>query len=106
MIPAGLLDRRVRIEAPGTAQGPDGAPIETWTPVATVWAHLRDASGREYLAAGATQNSALTQIRIRYRPDIEPEMRVLHGAIVYNVEAVLGQDQDRVELTLMCRRED
>ena len=99
---AALLSELVRIEAPGTGQGPDGAPIEEWTPVATVWAHLQDATGREYLAAGATQNTAFTQIRIHYRPGIEPKMRVVHGEIVYNVEAVLGQV--RFELTLMCRR--
>lgn len=72
------------------------------TPDGTVAAEVRDVSGREFVAASATQNEVLTTITIRYRPGVVPAMRVLHGADVYNIEAVLGQD--RRALALMCSR--
>lgn len=67
-----------------------------------VWAAVVDLSGREYVAAGGTQNAVETKITIRYRDGITPKMRVLFGADVYTIEAVLGQD--RRTLLLMCSR--
>jgi len=101
---------RNRITLQVLASGRDGAgqPIETWanfvtdTPDGMIGAELRDVSGREFVAAGATQNEVLTTITIRYRAGVLPKMRVLHGADIYGVEAVLGQD--RRTLALMCSR--
>ena len=99
---AGRLNKRVLIQSPATGQDATGEPTTGWTDVATVWASIVDVSGREYVAAGGTQNSAQTKITIRYRAGIVPSMRVVHGSDAYNVEAVLGQD--RRGLLLMCSR--
>lgn len=99
---AGKLRERVTIQSPATTRNAAGEYVPGWAPVVTVWAALADISGREYIASGATQNSAQTIITIRYRNGIQPNMRVLHGQIAYNIEAVLGQD--RVRLQLMCKR--
>jgi len=105
------MNERVTIQAPGTTQDANGEPVAGWTDVATVWAGVVDITGREYVAAGATQASAQTKITIRYMPGIVPAMRVVHGLAtgsppvpltVYNVESVLGQD--RKQLVLMCTR--
>jgi SPP1 family predicted phage head-tail adaptor len=104
---AGKLDRRITIQTPATGQDAFGEPLSGWTNVVTdgdgkVCAAITDMTGREYLAAAATQNSVETKIYIRYRPGITAAMRVLHGADVYNIAAVLGQD--RRQLLLMCTR--
>ena len=99
---AGRLNRRCTLQQPGTATDELGQPIPGWTDVATVWASIVDVSGREYVAAGGSQNSAQTKIMIRYRSGIVPSMRVVHGADTFNIEAVLGQD--RRSLLLMCSR--
>ena len=101
---SGPLNRRVTIQSPTTVQDANGEIIPGWTDVATVWASIDDITGREYVAAGATQDSVQTKIGIRYRAGIVPKMRVLHGSIEYDVESVLGQD--RVGLLLMCKRRE
>jgi len=95
-------DKRIRIEAPATVQDANGEMIPGWSHFATVWANVFDVSGREYVAAGATQNSALTKMDIEYRAGVVANMRVLLDADIYNIEAVLGQDH--VSLLLMCKR--
>lgn len=101
----GRLDQRITIQAAAAGQDAFGAPSTTWTVVATVWAGLKDLTGREYLAATAVQNVVQTKITIRYPGNavtVLPGMRVVHGADIYNIEAVLGQD--KVMRVLMCSR--
>lgn len=109
MIPARALpthetrDKRIRIESPSNAQDSTSGNVSTgYTHFATVWAGIEDVSGREYVAAGATQNSALTRIGIDYLRGVVPSMRIVHDGAIYNIEAVLGQDHR--SLLLMCKR--
>lgn len=99
---AGRLNKRITIQSPATGQDATGEPTTGWTDVATVWASIVDVSGREYVAAGGTQNAAQTKVTIRKRSGITPAMRVVHGSDAYNVEAVLVQDGRG--LLLMCSR--
>ncbi len=101
---ASKLTERVILQSLSTRQTDTGEPVAEWFDVAEVWARVADVSGREYLAAGATQNSALTKITIRYRDDVIPSMRLIHGQRAYNIEAELGQD--RISLLLMCTRHE
>jgi SPP1 family predicted phage head-tail adaptor len=99
---AGELRHRITLQSPMTGQNDYGEHLTGWTDVAVVWASVVDVSGREFLAAAATQNAVQTKITIRHRDGVVAAMRVRHGAAVYNIEAVLGQD--RRELLLMCSR--
>lgn len=96
------LSRRVTLQAPLAGQDEYGEALAGWADVATVWADVQDISGREFVAAGGTQNAVQTKITIRHRAGVASSMRVLDGPDIYNVEAVLGQD--RRSLTLMCSR--
>ncbi|PRC93084.1 phage head closure protein [Solimicrobium silvestre] len=100
---SGQLNRRITIQAASTKQDALGQPIDGWSEVATVWAGITDINGREFIAAAAVQNTVQTKIIIRYRAGITPAMRVLHKDSIYNIEAVLGQDN--VWLNLMCSKE-
>ena len=99
---AGRMSERVTLQSIAAGQDEYGAPMTGWTDVATVWASVDDLTGREYAAAGGTQNAVTTKITIRYRAGVVATMRALHGAIAYNIEAALGQDQRT--LLLMCSR--
>lgn len=98
----GKLNRRITIQQAGTTQDANGEIVAGWTTFATVWASVVDVSGREFLAAGGTQNEALTKVAIRYLAGVLPKMRIVHGSDTYNIESVLGQD--RKSLLLMCSR--
>jgi SPP1 family predicted phage head-tail adaptor len=96
------FNRKVTLQVPAAGQDAYGEPLTGWTNVVTVWASIVDVTGREYLAAAATQNAVQTKITIRHRSGVLPAMRVVHGADVYSIEAVLGQGG--TELLLMCTR--
>jgi len=103
---ANNLNKRVLIQTPA-GQDEAGQPGTGWVNVVPdgdgkLWAGITDISGREFISAGATQNQVTTKILIRYRAGIDASMRALHGADVYNIEAVLGQDGRT--LLLMCSR--
>lgn len=99
---AGKLDQRVTIQATATGQDAYGEPLAGWTDVVTVWASVTDLSGREFIAAQATQATVTTKVWIRCRPGIVAAMRLVHKTDIYNVLTVLRQGQDG--LLLMCER--
>ena len=88
MMQAGLLNRRVTLQAPGTTQDELGQPIPGWTDVATVWADIRMKSGLESIKAGASVSVVQASIRVRYRAGITAGMRIVHNLVAYNITAV------------------
>ena len=97
------LRHRVRIELLTVTRDELGGVIEAWAPLHdSVPAEIVPLSGREFLAAQATQASITARITVRYLPGLTALMRVVHGATVYNVEAVLPDPTLRRHLTLMC----
>ena len=89
---ASRMNTQVVLQALTAGQSPSGAPLTTWVNVATVFASVDDVSGREFLAAGGTQNAITTKIMIRDRAGVVATMRAKHGADIYSIEAVLRQD--------------
>lgn len=98
------LNRRIQIQQPSSAQDEYGHPLGEWETVSTVWAEIKDASGREYFAAQASQSEVQTKITIRKRAGVKPEMRVVYGEDIYEIKAVLNQTTRT--LLLMCARND
>lgn len=99
---AGRLDQRITLEAATTEPSGWGQPVETWAPVATVWAAVEPLAGREYFAADAAQSEVTTRMRMRWRPGIKGQMRVQHAGTVYNIKSVIDIRSGRRELVLMC----
>ena len=97
---AGTLNERVTIQR--KTQGTDswGAPLpEAWADYASVWANIRFLSGAESIKAGADVSVVSASIRIRWRQDVTAGMRVVAGAAVYDIEAVLpGARREYVDL--------
>jgi SPP1 family predicted phage head-tail adaptor len=71
--------------------------------VATVWGAVEPMSGREFIEANQVQADVTYRLRIRYRADVRPEMRVIEGTHTYHIDSVLDQKGERKELYLMCR---
>ena len=99
----GALNQRVLIERFTSEQDELGQMIDTWTPLATVWAAVEPQAGREFIAAGAAQSELTTKVRIRYRPGITSGDRVTHDGRTYNIQSVVDYRSQRRELVLMCR---
>lgn len=98
---AGDLNRRITIQAPGTARDAAGQPIAGWIDVATVSADVRQQSGLQAIKAGAPTTQLAASIRIRWRKGVDERMRVLYDGQVYTIATVI-RDPRRVFMDLVC----
>lgn len=102
-ITAARLNHRVTIQEHVTGRDEWGQPVDTWQDVATVWASVEPLRGQEYFAAQQVSAAVTARIRIRYRPGIRPDMRVLYGERIYNITSVIDPEERHEELQLMAR---
>lgn len=85
----GDLDRRVKIERKSIARSASGAAAETWALLAWVWAGKNESQGREWYAARQLQANRPAQFRLRWGVDVTVEDRIVDGALVYDVTAIV-----------------
>lgn len=90
MIDARRLDRRVRIERPVPDTSLDGAGSGSWQLVEEVWASVQDMlpSRGERMAEGVNVASRPARVRMRYRADVSPSMRIVMGARVMQITSL------------------
>lgn len=102
---AGTLNRRVRIERRTEQLDTWGQPLEVWEEVATVWGNVRTMTGSAYneMSTGGTEVSRTTaSIRIRERSGIDFGMRAVVGDRIYEIRAVLPNEDFRGYMDLSC----
>lgn len=100
---AGQLDQRVTVARYTSTQDELGQPIESWAPLFTCWAAVEPLTGREYLAAQAAVSEVTARIRMRFRPWMTAEDRVIHNGTTYNIVSLIDVRSDHRELVLMCK---
>lgn len=71
--------------------------MPSWSDIATVWAAIEPLSAREFIAASATQSQIDARIVIRYRAGLTPDMRIIHGAKIYNPHGFLADAESGLE---------
>ncbi|TNH06633.1 phage head closure protein [Testudinibacter sp. TR-2022] len=99
----GKLRHRITLQQQITQLNSYGGTITDWQDVATAWAEVKPLSGREYFAAEQVQSEITTQIWLRYRPDIQPTMRVKWGDRTFEVISVINHNERNTALQLMCK---
>lgn len=99
---AGQLKNRVTIQQQSTVQDSIGQPVNTWTTYATVWADIRHKSGVEAIKSGEVTSTVKASVRVRYKSGITAAMRVAHGSVVYQIKAVLRDEQNKDYMDLVC----
>ena len=100
---AGDLTQRVTVERFTSTVDGWGTPIESWAPLFTCWAAVEPLVGREYIAAQALQSEVTTRIRMRFRPWMTAQDRVIHDGKTYNIVSVIDVRSEHRELVLMCK---
>ena len=101
---AGQLDQRVTVERQQGGFDELGQPLpDTWAPLFTCWAAVEPLTGREYIAAQAAVSEVTARIRMRYRPWMTSQDRVIHNGAVYQIQSVIDVRSEHRELHLMCR---
>jgi len=103
MIASGTYRHRVTIQQRDAREDDLGQAQIGWSDVlSNVSALVEDLNGRELLAAQEIHSTVNARIRLRYRPAITADMRVIHKGQSYNIEAVIRADSLNVELILLC----
>lgn len=100
---AGELNQRVTIQSKASGQDSYGMPNGSWSTLATVWARVQPLLGREFMEGRQLEAEVSTRVRIRYRTDVTPQMRLVHGAVTYDIVSVMNPNSDGRETVLMCR---
>lgn len=97
---------RARLQLQDRTRTPDGAGgyAETWHPVATIWAELKEMRGGESVIAASVTETADAIAVIRFRPNMTAGMRALHGSVIYNIRGVRDPDGRREWLELSLER--
>lgn len=107
MLQAGKLKDRIEIQRHTQAKDEWGSLIpgsNAWVKLAKVWSDVKHPSGLGAIKADADVSIVRASIRIRRRTDVDAGMRVLFGAAVYDIKAVLpGPTRDYVDL--VCLKE-
>ena len=96
----GQLRHRVTLQSHLAVQDEAGQPSTAWLDTATVWADVRHQNGLTAIKSGADTSVVRASIRVRQRA-ISAGQRVLHGAVVYSIQAVLP-DATRRFVDLVC----
>lgn len=105
-----MLNRPLVLE--GQIGTPDGAGgfDDAWTPLGTIWAELKAASGRETISGSATVARTTYRITVRAAPYSSPSrpragQRFRDGERVFSINAVLEVDPEGRFLRCMADEE-
>ncbi|MDD2772991.1 MAG: phage head closure protein [Elusimicrobiales bacterium] len=101
----GLLRHSVTVQARAAGVDTSGAPNGAWIDAlgGAVWAAIWPLRGKELYAAQQAMSQVETRIRIRYRSDITPQMRVAWQGRIFEILYVVDPELRHVTLDLMCR---
>lgn len=99
---AGTLRNRIHIQRRTGGKDGWGSPLpdgwESLTP-SRIAANVKHLSGVSTIKASADTSIVRASIRIRRRTDVDAGMRVVFGAQVYEIEAVLpGETREHIDL--------
>jgi len=98
---AGQLRHRIVIDKQTQTKNAIDEIILTWSTFCTVWAAIEPATGQTYYAANQLEAKVDGRVRIRYRDDIEPTMRIKYGDRILNIVSIVHPQENRRELHLM-----
>lgn len=103
-----MRDYRYKIDFLKHATGYDdyGEPIDEWVPVegkTGVWASKEPLLGNEYFTALTVNNKVEVKFNMRYVDGVVNEMRIKHGAEVYEILSAINVKGLNRELLCYCK---
>lgn len=88
------LDRRIVIEQQSETIDGFGQRVKTWSTLTTCWASVKLNIGREAVASQNIVTERTVDFKIRYRTDLNLNMRIIYDSNYYNIEDIneLGRE--------------
>lgn len=100
---AGWMRHRVVLQSKTSPISSVGAPVDTWSTYATVWASVEPQRAREYVAAQSEQARGQWVIKLRYRDDVTRLHRALWNGHTLEIESVISPYERNRDLELVCK---
>lgn len=92
---AGELRHRITVQKYQSGHDEDGYPLpEQWFDYVQLWAKVTHLSGKDLIAAQASQSKVIARLKIRYREDIDTTMRVIYKGKTYAIDSQALEDAD------------
>lgn len=99
----GKLDKRLVFQTKDEdAKSPDGEPIDGYKDSFTVWGSFIFLKGRKYFEAAAANSEVQGETEIRYRTDVNADMKMKYKNMIYEIVSVIPTE--RHTLSIMWKR--
>jgi SPP1 family predicted phage head-tail adaptor len=103
---AGQLDRRIAIQSFTTTTDDFGEVVKSFTTLANVWAKVEEKRGNEGEDGNQLVATKRVEFLIRYRSDINEQMRITYNSETYKIEAILNADSRKAFQKIVTRWAD
>ena len=103
---AGQLDRRITIQSFNTTTDDFGEVLKSFTTLASVWAKVEEKRGDEGEDGNQLVATKRVEFFIRYRSDINEQMRITYNNETYKIEAILNADSRKAFQKIVTRWAD
>ena len=103
---AGQLDRRITIQSFTTTTDDFGEVVKSFTTLAEVWAKVEEKRGNEGEDGNQLVATKRVEFFIRYRSDINEQMRIVYNNETYKIETILNADARKAFQKIVTRWAD
>lgn len=104
MLAAGKLNKRVAIKAQSTTRDALNQKESTWATITNgdTWAAIEPLSNRETQEALSNQMSISHRVKLRYRSDVLPDMRIFYGTRELAIVGIRNPKERGEFLEILC----
>ena len=99
---AGQLDRRITIQNFSETTDSFGQEVKSFSTLASVWANVVERVGREGEDGDMIAATKKVEFIIRYRTDVDEEMRISYNNNTYKIQAIQSADARKAFLKIVC----
>ena len=99
---AGQLDRRIIIQNFSETTDSFGQEVKSFSTLASVWANVVEKVGREGEDGEMIAATKKVEFVIRYRTDVDEEMRIIYNNNTYKIQAIQSADARKAFLKIVC----
>lgn len=103
---ASRLRERVTLQSRQLTDAGDGQFNESWSDLATVWAAVEPVESRlltvETMAQEQLRSAPMYRITMRYREDVNADMRISYRGRVFNIRSVTSPQERREFLQILA----
>ena len=102
---AGSLRHKITFQQLTVANDTWGHSAETWTDQVTTYAALWTLRGTERMESLKLDNEITHKIRVRYKRDLNPKMRIKYGERYFNILSMVDPDERHIYYEIMASEE-